>query len=56
MAQWLMIYGDAQRLKRAFSSYSVAIWYTDGSQNQVSRDIEMVEILKSTLRIPVHIF
>ena len=35
----------------------MAIWYTDGSQNQVSRGIkEMVEIIKSTLSIPVQHF
>ena len=31
-------------------------WYTDGSQNHAFRGIEMVEILNSTLSIPVRIF
>ena len=30
-----------------------AIWKTDGSQNHAFRGIEMVEILKSTLSLPV---
>ena len=39
-SHWLMIYGDAQRLKGAFVSYLVyRIWYTNGSQNQASRGI-----------------
>ena len=33
-----------------------AIWYCDGSQNPASRGIEVVEILKSTLSIPVENF
>ena len=31
-------------------------WYRDGSQNHAFRGIEMVEILNSTLSIPVQIF
>ena len=31
-------------------------WYRDGSQNHAFRGIEMVEILNSTLSIPVRIF
>ena len=31
-------------------------WYRDGSQNHTFRGIEMVEILNSTLSIPVRIF
>ena len=34
----------------------MAIWYTDGSQSQASRGIEMIKILKSTLSIPVEFF
>ena len=34
----------------------MASWYSDGSQNHVSRGIEVVEILKSTLSIPVQNF
>ena len=36
--------------------FFVAIWYSDGSQNHASRGIEVVEILKSTLSIPVQMF
>ena len=31
-------------------------WYRDGSQNHAFRGIEIVEILNSTLSIPVQIF
>ena len=31
-------------------------WYRDGSENHAFRGIEMVEILNSTLSIPVQIF
>ena len=33
-----------------------AIWYIDGLQNHAFSGIEMVEILKSTLSLPVQFF
>ena len=58
-AQWLAksgVFWKIGQKKHRICSKLLAIWYTDESQNQVSRGIEMVEILKSTLSIPVQIF